>query len=107
MAGACDFDRVALGPLGIPTLQVRVDGSIASATSIQLGLVLQAAVVIVAEKLSAKLSTCERAMKAACSGKVGCEQFMKLRGVEICETVWGLLYRARFGEVARKALSVV
>ena len=30
MAGACDFDRVALGPLGIPTFQVRVDGSIAS-----------------------------------------------------------------------------
>src|SRR5208282_1241271 len=35
------------------------------ATTIQLGLVLQAAVVIVAEKLSAKLSTCERAMNAA------------------------------------------
>src|SRR2546425_13156278 len=30
VAGACDFDRVALGPLGIPTFQVRVDGSIAS-----------------------------------------------------------------------------
>src|SRR5689334_16094292 len=37
------------------------------ATTIQLGLVLHAAVVIVAEKFSAKLSTCERAMKAACS----------------------------------------
>src|SRR5271170_6310739 len=37
------------------------------ATSIQLGLVLQAAVVIVAEKLSAKLSTCERAINAAWS----------------------------------------
>jgi hypothetical protein len=34
-------------------------------TSIQLGLVLQAAVVIVAEKLAAKLSTCERAMNVA------------------------------------------
>jgi hypothetical protein len=30
MAGACDFDCVAPGPFGIPTLQVRVDGSIAS-----------------------------------------------------------------------------
>ena len=48
---------MALCPLGIPTLQVRAGGSIASATSIQLGVVLQAAVVIVAEKLSAKLST--------------------------------------------------
>src|SRR5580658_1331981 len=35
------------------------------ATSIQLGLVFQAAVVIVAEKLSARLRTCDRAMKAA------------------------------------------
>ena len=30
MAGACDFDCVAPGPLGIPMLQLRVDGSIAS-----------------------------------------------------------------------------
>src|SRR5580700_11516898 len=30
VAGARDFDRVALGPLGIPTFQVRADGSIAS-----------------------------------------------------------------------------
>jgi len=30
VAGACDFDRVALGPLAIPTFQVRADGSIAS-----------------------------------------------------------------------------
>src|ERR1700685_691722 len=35
------------------------------ATTIQLGLVLQAAVVIVAEKFSVKFSTCERAMNAA------------------------------------------
>jgi len=37
------------------------------ATTIQFGLVLQAAEVIVAEKLSAKLSTCELAMNAAWS----------------------------------------
>ena len=37
------------------------------ATSIQLGLVLQAAVVVVAEKLSAELSTCERARNVAWS----------------------------------------
>jgi hypothetical protein len=57
----------ALCPLGVPTFQVRVDGSIASTTTIQLGLVLHAAVVIVAEKLFAKLSTCERAMNEAWS----------------------------------------
>src|SRR5271154_954769 len=40
-------------------------------------------------------------------GKVSCEQFVKLRRVDICETVGRCLYGARFGEVARKALSVV
>jgi hypothetical protein len=37
------------------------------ATTIQLGLLLHAGVVMTALKLSAKLSTCDRAMKAACS----------------------------------------
>src|SRR5580704_1238623 len=32
---------------------------------------------------------------------------MKLRRVDICETVGRFLYGARFGEVARKALSVL
>src|ERR1700683_4922591 len=40
-------------------------------------------------------------------GKVSCEQFMKLRRVDICETVGRFLYGARFGEAARKALSVL
>src|ERR1700693_3150704 len=30
VARACDLDRVALGPLGIPTFQVRADGPITS-----------------------------------------------------------------------------
>ena len=30
VAGACDFDRVALGPLGIPTFQIGVNGSVGS-----------------------------------------------------------------------------
>src|ERR1700686_1962460 len=37
------------------------------ATNIQLGLLLHAGVVITALKLSALFSTCDRAMKAACS----------------------------------------
>ncbi len=39
----------------------------APATNIQLGLLLHAAVVMTALKLSAKLGTCDRAMKAAWS----------------------------------------
>jgi hypothetical protein len=39
----------------------------AAATNIQLGWLLHAAVVIMALKLSAKVNTCERTVKAACS----------------------------------------
>ena len=38
-----------------------------AATTIQLGLLLHAGVVMTALKLSAAFSTCDRAMKAACS----------------------------------------
>ena len=63
------------------------------ATNIQLDLLRHAGVVITALKLSAALSTCDRAMKAACSAdRVGREVLMKLRGVEVRETVCGLPY---------------
>ncbi len=48
------FNLVAFGSFGVP---------------IQLGLLLHAAVVMTALKLSARLSTCDRAMKAACSAE--------------------------------------
>ena len=54
-----------VGPVDGRRSRVRVGRSFG--ISIQLGLVLQAAVVMVAEKLLAKLRSCERAMKAACS----------------------------------------
>src|SRR5207302_325983 len=41
------------------------------------------------------------------SRQVGCEVLMKLRRVEISETVCRLLYCARLAEVAWEALSVV
>ena len=52
MASACDFDRMADGLLAYhPSTSGLMDRSL-PATSIQLGLVRQAAVVIVAAKLS-------------------------------------------------------
>src|SRR6266550_1991042 len=39
--------------------------------------------------------------------QIGGEVLMKLRGVEVSETVCRLLYRRRLAEVAREALSVV
>ena len=78
------------------------------ATSIQLGLVLQAAVVMVAEKLLAKLRTCERAMKAGLlHEKIGSKVLMKLRRIEVRETICRLFQRTRFREVTRKALPVI
>ena len=78
------------------------------ATNIQLGLLLHAGVVITALKLSAALSTCDRAMKSGLlSRQVGCEVLMKLRGVEVSETVCRFLYRSRLAEVTRESLSVV
>jgi hypothetical protein len=40
-----------------------------------------------------------------CCHEVQLPRSMKLRRVDICETVGRFLYGARFGEVARKALS--
>src|SRR5947209_6790125 len=39
--------------------------------------------------------------------QIGCKVLMKLRGVEVSETVCRLLYRARLAEITREALSVV
>jgi hypothetical protein len=52
---------------GIPAFQVGVMVLSLVATSIQLGLLLHAGVVMTALKLSAASSTYDRAMKAACS----------------------------------------
>ena len=79
-----------------------------AATSIQLGLLLQAGVVMTALKFSAALSTCDRAMKAACSAdRSAAKYLMKLRGVKVSETVSGLLYRSRLAEITWEKLSLV
>src|ERR1700710_2950517 len=41
------------------------------------------------------------------SRQVGCEVLMKLRGIEVSETVCRLLYRSRLAQVTWEALSVV
>src|SRR5438477_6324126 len=49
----------------------------------------------------------ERHESGLLSRQVGCEVLMKLRGVEISETVCSLLYSSRLAEVTWEALSVV
>jgi hypothetical protein len=58
---------MAVGPCGIPAFEVGIDSLSFAATHTQLGLLLHAGVVMTALKLSAALSTCDRAMKAAFS----------------------------------------
>src|SRR5437868_12011125 len=41
------------------------------------------------------------------SRQVGCEVLMKLRGVEVSETVCSLLYRSRLAEVTGETFSIV
>src|SRR5580658_8100840 len=99
---------MTLGPLGIPPFQVRVDGSIASRHYHPAWFGSPGSrgdrrceIVCKVEYLRARHEC------GLVGGKVSCEQFMKLRRVDIGETVRRFLYGARFGEVARKALSVL
>jgi len=47
-------------------------------------------------------------MKAACSaGRSAAKLLLKMRGIEVGETVCRFLYRTRFAEVTREALAVV
>src|SRR5580704_19091792 len=105
---ACHFDRLAVGPVGIPTFQIRVDGSIvprhhhpARFRSPGCRSDRRREIVCKIEHLRARHEC------GLVGGKVSCEQFMKLRRVDIGETSWRFLYGPRFGEVAWKALSVV
>jgi hypothetical protein len=76
-----------------------------AATNIQLGLLRHAGVVMATLKLSAALSTCDHE-SCLFRRKIGCKVLMKLRGIEVSETV-RRLYRARLAEITRKAFSVV
>jgi hypothetical protein len=64
---AWNLDLVAVGSCGIPALKLGTDGSVASSYQHPAWFVSHAAVVITPLKLSALFSTCDRAMKAACS----------------------------------------
>ena len=63
----------------------------APATSIQVGLLFHAAVVITALKLSAKLGTCDRAMKPACSAERSAAKYSYLDPAQFHEVTWEAL----------------
>ena len=67
VAGSGDFDFVAAGRVAYQRSRSGLMVLSLPATNIQLGLLLHAAAVMTALKLSAALNICERDMNAACS----------------------------------------
>src|SRR6266567_8133382 len=108
MTSACDFDLVTLRSFGIPPFEVGVNGSVfcryqhpAWFASPRRRGDDRFEIVSCVEHLRSRHES------GLLSRQVGCEVLMKLRGVEVGEAVWRLLYRSRFAEVAWEALSVV
>src|SRR6202035_4088299 len=99
---------MAMSSLGIPTFEVRVDGSIfcryqhpARFASPRRRGDDCLEIVSCVEHLRS------RHERGLLSGQVSCEVLVKLRGIEVSETVRGLLYRGRFAEVTGEAFSLV
>ena len=103
MTGTRDFYLMALGSLGIPPLQVRIDGSIFRRDQHPTrfapprrcrddGFEIVSRVEHLRSRHESRLL----------STKVGCEVLMKLRGIQVGETVCRLLYRSRRAEVTWK-----
>ena len=108
MAGAWDFDLMALGSCGIPPFEVRVDSSVFSRYQHPARFASPRGrgddcieIVSLVEHLRSRHES------GLLSRQVGCEVLMKLRGIEVSETVCRLLYRSRLAEVTWEALSVV
>src|SRR6266851_5629994 len=108
VAGAWDFDLVAVGSCGIPPFQVRFDGSICCRYQHPARFASPRSrgddcfeIVSFVQHLR------PRHESGLLRRQVGCEVLMKLRGVEVSETVCRLFYRTRLAEVTRETLSVV
>src|SRR6202030_2923963 len=99
---------MAVGPSGIPAFEVGADGSVFCryqhpawfASPRRLG------------DDCFEIVSCDEHLRSRHESgllgrQVGCEVLMKLRGVEVSETVCCLLYRRRFAEVTWEALSGV
>src|SRR5262245_14101222 len=108
VTGAWDFDLAALGSCSIPPFEVGVDGSVlcryqhpARFTSPRRRGDDGFEIVSRSEHLRSRHES------RLLSRQVGCEVLMKLRRVEVSETVCCLLYRSRLAEIAWEALPVV
>src|SRR5207302_7048999 len=99
---------MALGSCGVPPFEIRVDGSVFCRYQHPAWFASPRSrgddcfeIVSCIEHLRSRHES------GLLSRQVGCEVLMKLRRVEISETVCRLLYCARLADVAWEALSVV
>lgn len=108
MAGALGFFRVALGSRRVPAFEVGVDGSILCCYQHPAWFGSPRSRGDNSFEIVGKV----RHLRACHEGgllsrEVGREELMKLRGVEVRETVRGFFYRAGFAQVTGESLSVV
>jgi hypothetical protein len=108
VAGARRFHRMALGSRRIPTFEFGVDGSVFCRYQNPTWFASPRSRGDDGPKIVRKVRHLRaRHERGLLSREVGCEVLMKLSGVQVRETVSGLLYCAGLAEVTGKALSVV
>src|SRR6267143_701285 len=108
VAGARDFDLVAVGSCGIPAFEVGVNGSVFCRYQHPAGFASPRSRGDDCSEVVSKVEYLRARHESGLLGRqVGCEVLMKLCGVEVSETVCRLLYRTRLAEVTWEALSVV
>src|ERR1700730_4876161 len=108
VTGSGDFDLMAVGSRGIPAFEVGVDGSICCGYQRPARLASPGGrgddcFEIVSEVEHLGLSHKSGLLRR----QVSCEVHVKLRWIEVRETVGGLLYRTRLAEITWEALSVI
>src|SRR5208283_4782196 len=108
VARACDFHLVAIGPRGIPALEVGVDGPVGSRNQHPTGLAPPRRRGDYSPEILGQVENLGSRHESSLFGRqVGREILMKLCGIEVFETIRRFLDCARLTEIARKALSVV
>jgi len=108
VAGARNFDRVALGSCGIPAFEVGVNGSVFGRDQHPARFTSPCSCGDGCLEIVSQVQYLRTRHESGLFGRqVGCEVLLKMRGIEVGETVCRFLYRTRFAEVTWEALAVV
>ncbi len=108
MAGARNFDLMAVGSRGVPAFEVGVDGSVRPGYHHPAWFASPRSRGDNRFEIVGKVEYLRsRHESSLLRRQISCEVLMKLRGVEVSETVHRLPYRTRLAEVAWEALAVV